>query len=74
MPPINALRDFMPGQRVHARLEVNGPGILRRPKGGIDLMGDGSIVVYMGSVRKEPLAADTLDEVIEGLRSSLSAE
>ena len=73
LPPINALRDFTPGQRVHARFELDGPGLLRGPKGGIDLMGDGSAVAYTGTIRKEPLGADSLNDAIERLRDALSA-
>jgi hypothetical protein len=72
LPPINALRDFTPGQRVHARLELDGPGLFRSPSGGIDLMGDGSIVVYTGSIRKEPLQADNLDDAFERLERALA--
>ena len=73
LPPISALREFAPGQRVHARFEFDGPGVFRGRKGGVDLMGDGSIVVYTGSIRKEPLEARTLDESIERLREAFSA-
>jgi predicted RNase H-like HicB family nuclease len=73
LPPISALRDFSPEQRVHARFELDGQGFLRGPKGGIDLMGGGSVVAYTGTIRKEPLAADSLDEAIERLRQALSA-
>jgi hypothetical protein len=73
LPPINALRDFAPGQRVHARFELDGPGVVRGPKGGVDLMGDGSIVAYTGVIRKEPLGADSVDDAIERLRAALSA-
>ena len=71
LPPIFALRDFEPGQRVHARIEVSGPGLLRPPQGGIDVTGDGSVVAYTGAVRKQPLGADTIDELLERLRSAL---
>jgi hypothetical protein len=71
LPPISALRDFAPGQRVHARFELDGPGFFRGPKGGIDLMGDGSVVAYTGTIRKEPLKADSLDEAVERLAEAL---
>ena len=70
LPPISALRDFAPGQRVHARLEIGGQG-LRAPSGGIDVMGDGSVVAYEGGVRKRVLGADTVDEALECLRDAL---
>ena len=73
LPAISALRDFTPEQRVHARFELDGPGFIRGHKGGIDLMGDGSIVVYTGTIRKQPLEADSLDDAFERLRQALSA-
>lgn len=72
LPPINALRDFAPGQRVHARFELDGPGFIRGPKGGIDVMGDGAIVAYTGSVRKRPLGAAGVDDAFDRLRLALS--
>jgi hypothetical protein len=71
LPAISALRDFAPGQRVHARFEIDGPGFFRGPKGGIDLMGDGTVVAYTGTIRKEPLEADSLDDAFRRLRESL---
>ncbi|MGZ5341351.1 MAG: hypothetical protein ACXWEF_00295 [Solirubrobacterales bacterium] len=71
---ISVLRDFEPGQRVHARLELSGPGWLRSAEGGLDVMGDGSIVAYKGAIRKQPLGTETLSEAIEALREALSAD
>lgn len=73
LPAISALREFTPEQRVHARFELDGPGFIRGPKGGIDLMGDGSIVAYTGTLRKEPLGADSLDDALERLRHALAS-
>jgi hypothetical protein len=73
LPAINALRDFAPEQRVHARFELDGPGLFRGAKGGIDLMGNGSVVAYTGTIRKEPLDADSLDEAFESLRRALGS-
>jgi hypothetical protein len=72
LPAISALRDFSPGQRVHARVELSGPGLLRGKEGGIDVMGDGSVVAYRGAIRKEALPADSLDEAVEKLREALA--
>jgi hypothetical protein len=69
---ISALRDFSPGQRVHARVELSGPGFLRGREGGIDVMGDGAVVAYKGAIRKEPLPADSLDEALDCLREALT--
>jgi hypothetical protein len=71
LPPIRSIRDFSPGQRVQARIEISGPGLIRSPEGGIDVMGDGAAVAYAGAMRKEPIAADSLDEAFERLRAIL---
>ncbi len=69
---ISALRDFEPDQRVHTRIEVTAPGMLRGAEAGLDVMGDRSLVAYRGVIRKIPLEADTLDEAIERIREELS--
>jgi hypothetical protein len=71
LPPISALRDFTPEQRVHARVTIS-RGLLRGPEGGLDVMGDGSLIAYSGMINKQPLAADTVDEALERLREALS--
>ena len=69
---VSALRDFQPGQQVHARLELSTGGVLRRREAGIDVMGDGGLVPYVGVVRKrrlEPRDGGTpFDAVSEALR------
>lgn len=69
---ISALRDFEPDQRVHTRIEVTAPGILRSAGAGLDVMGDRTLVAYRGVIRKIPLEADSLDEAIERLREALA--
>ena len=71
LPPITVFRKHTPGQRVNARIEVSGPGILRSPEGGIDVMGDGHAIAYTGAVRKETIDADSLDQAFERLREAL---
>jgi hypothetical protein len=71
LPEISAFRDYAPDQRVHARIEISGPGLLRTPEGGLDVMGDGSVVSYRGAIRKHPLGATSLDEATERLREAL---
>ncbi len=69
---VNAFRDYTPETRVHARIEVSRKG-LRGAEAGIDVMGDGSLVPYEGTIRKRPLEADSLDDAIAALRASLRA-
>jgi hypothetical protein len=71
LPPISSIRDFSSGQRVQARIEISGPGLIRSPEGGIDVMGDGAAVAYTGAIRKETIEADTLDDAFERLRALL---
>ena len=72
LPDINALREIRSDQRVQARIEVSGKGLLRGPEAGLDVKGDGSVVAYRGAVNKRPLEADSLDDAIERLREALS--
>ena len=71
LPTISAFREHTPGQRVQARIEISGPGLIRSPEGGIDVMGDGHAVAYTGAVRKETIEADSLDHAFEQLQASL---
>jgi hypothetical protein len=72
LPGIRSLRDFAPGQRVQARIEISGPGLIRHPEGGIDVMGDGQAVAYTGAIRKETIEADSLDQAFERLQDALA--
>jgi hypothetical protein len=72
LPHISMLREFTPQEQVQARIEISGPGLIHSPEGGIDVMGDGSAIAYTGSVRKEKLDADSLDDAFERLRDALS--
>jgi hypothetical protein len=72
LPPIRSIRDFAPGQRVQARIEISGPGLIRSPEGGIDVMGDGSAVAYTGAIRKETIVADSLEQAFERLQAALA--
>jgi len=71
LPKVSGFRDYEPGQRVHARIELDGPGLLRGKQAGIDVMGDGTVVPYTGSIRKRELGADSLDDAFERLREAL---
>jgi hypothetical protein len=71
LPAISVFRTHAPDQRVHARIEISGPGLIRAPEGGTDVMGDGSVIPYTGAIRKEQIEAGSLDEAFERLRSAL---
>jgi hypothetical protein len=71
LPPISTLRDFTPSQRVAARIEISGPGLIRAAEGGIDVMGDGAAIAYTGAIRKERIEADSLKDAFEKLAQAL---
>jgi hypothetical protein len=71
LPEITAFRKHTPDQRVQARIEISGPGLIRSPEGGIDVMGNGHAVAYTGAIRKETIEADTLDEAFDRLQEAL---
>lgn len=73
LPEISAFRDYAPDQRVHARIEISGPGLIRSPEGGLDVTGDGSVVAYKGAIRKQLLGATSLDDAFSRLREALDA-
>lgn len=72
LPTVHMLREYTPDQRVRARVEISGPGLIRSPEGGIDVMGDGALIAYTGTLRKEPVEADSLDDAIDRLRDILA--
>ena len=52
---VSALRDFTPHDQVHARLQLTGKGLLRKPTAGVDVRGDGTFVPFRGGVAREEL-------------------
>jgi hypothetical protein len=72
LPAVSMLREFTPDQRVAARIEISGPGLFRSPEGGVDVMGDGTVVAYKGAIRKEQIEAESLDAAFERLHGALA--
>jgi hypothetical protein len=72
LPPISVFRTHTSDQRVHARLEISGPGLFRAPEGGIDVMGDGTAIAYTGAVRKEQIEAESLGDAFDRLQRALA--
>jgi hypothetical protein len=64
-------RTYQPSELVHGRVEISGPGLLRGREGGIDVMGDGTLVPYAGTIRKRKLGDGTLEQAIQRLREEL---
>ena len=53
-----AFKEYAPGARVAARLEISTGGMFSGRDAGVDVMGDGRVVPYSGGMRKRPLEAD----------------
>jgi hypothetical protein len=68
---VGALRDFEPGQQVHARLELSTGGLLRGREVGLDVMGDGALVPYTGVVRKRRLEPRDGETAFDAVREAL---
>jgi hypothetical protein len=69
--PISALRDFGPEQQVHARLQLAGRGLLRRPVAGIDVRGDGTFMPFRGGVTREELDPTGYETPFDAVRETL---
>ena len=74
LPPVSMLREFSPSEQVQARVEITGPGLIRHPEGGIDVMGDGKAIAYTGAIRKETIEADSLEQAFERLATKLGGD
>lgn len=72
LPPAEFIRTYEPQQRVKARLEITGPGFLRRPTAGADLKGDGTLVPYRGEIFKKPLEPARGESELDAVRRALS--
>lgn len=70
---VKMLRTYEPQERVHARLEVTGPGLLRRADAGVDVMGDGSVVPYRGAVLKKRLEPRDGQSPYDAVREALAS-
>jgi len=69
--PASMLRDFSPGDQVHARLQLSGRGLLRKPVAGVDVRGDGTFVPYRGGVGREELDPTAHDTPFDAVRETL---
>jgi hypothetical protein len=70
---VSALRDFGPEQQVHARLQLTGKGLLRKPVAGIDVRGDGTFMPYKGGVTREELDPSRHETPFDLVRETLEA-
>jgi hypothetical protein len=65
------LGDYGPEKQVHARLQLSGRGLLRKPIAGVDLRGDGSFVPYRGGIGREELDPTEFDTPFDAVREAL---
>jgi len=68
---VSALRDFGPGDQVHARLQISGKGWLRKPVAGVDVRGDGTFMPFSGGVVREELDPSRHDSPFDLVRETL---
>jgi hypothetical protein len=68
---VKMLREYKSGQRVRARLELTGPGLVRRADAGLDVMGDGALVPYRGAIFKKRLEVADGQSAYEAVREAL---
>lgn len=71
LPAVKMLREFEPGDRVAARLEVSVGGALRGKAAGVDVMGDGSVVPFRGGVRRRALEPEAGETPYDAVRAAL---
>jgi hypothetical protein len=71
---VSSLRDYGPGDQVHARLQLTGRGLLRKPVAGVDIRGDGTFVPFRGGVGREELDPSSHETPFDLVRETLEAD
>ena len=71
---VSSLRDYGPEDQVHARLQLTGRGLLRKPVAGVDIRGDGSFVPFRGGVGREELDPSSHETPFDLVRETLEAD
>jgi hypothetical protein len=71
---VQSLRDYEPGDQVHARLQLSGRGLFRKPVAGVDVRGDGTFVPFRGGVVREELDPTHHETPFDLVRETLEAE
>jgi hypothetical protein len=70
-PSGSPLGDYGPEKQVHARLQLSGRGLLRKPVAGVDLRGDGTFVPYRGGIGREELDPTAYETPFDAVREAL---
>jgi hypothetical protein len=63
----HGFKEYEPHERVRARLQVSSGGWMRGREAGIDVMGDGHLVPFVGAIRRRALDGDPFDAVTTAL-------
>ncbi len=71
---VSSLRDYGPADQVHARLQLTGRGLLRKPVAGVDVRGDGTFVPFRGGVGREELDPSNHETPFDLVRETLEAD
>lgn len=71
---VSSLRDFGPEAQVHARLQLSGKGLVRKPVAGVDVRGDGTFMPYRGGMRREELDPSKHETPFDLVRETLEHE
>jgi hypothetical protein len=71
---VQSLRDYEPGDQVHARLQLSSGGLFRKSVAGVDVRGDGTFVPFRGGVVREELDPTHHDTPFDLVRETLEAE
>jgi hypothetical protein len=71
---VGGFRDYEPRDQVHARLQLTGKGLLRKPVAGVDVRGNGEFVPYRGSVGREELDPSGDETPFDTVRKTLEAQ
>ena len=69
---VASFRDYQPEDQVHARLQISGKGLLRKPVAGVDVRGDGEFVPYRGGLQREELDPSHHDTPFDLVRETLA--
>jgi hypothetical protein len=71
--PVRMIREYQPGERVAARLEISTGGPLRGGRdAGLDVMGDGRLVPYTGASRRRSLELEADESPFDAVRRALA--
>lgn len=71
---VQSLRDYGPGDQVHARLQISSGGLFRKVVAGVDVRGDGTFVPFRGGVVREELDPSGHETPFDLVRETLEAD